>query len=81
MKKDQILDALALAISQTTASANAFMSKASTIRTVRDGFAAQAALQSVLLAKLGIAASLMMRWNRSLDIIMRMPETSTHRPV
>ena len=56
MTKDQILDALALAISQTTASANAFMSKASTIRTVRDGFAAQAALQSVLLAKLGIAA-------------------------
>ena len=56
LTKDQILDALALAISQTTASANAFMSKASTIRTVRDGFAAQAALQSVLLAKLGIAA-------------------------
>ena len=56
MTREQILDALALAISQSTASGNAFMSKASTIRTVRDGFAAQAALQSVLLAELGIAA-------------------------
>jgi 2-methylcitrate dehydratase PrpD len=50
----QVLDALSLALHQITASGEIKHSPASIIRGVRDGFAAQAAVQSVQLAERGV---------------------------
>lgn len=56
LSKEQIQDAIALGLSQITASGEAANSKHSIIRSIRDGFAAQAAVLSVLLASQGIPA-------------------------
>ena len=53
---DQIKDAMALNMTQMTSSGEASNSAQSVVRTVRDGFAAQAAVNSALLAKLGVVA-------------------------
>ena len=53
----QISDAIALNMCQATCSGEAANSKGSAVRTVREGFAAEAAVQSALLAKLGVPAS------------------------
>jgi len=50
----QVLDALSLALHQVTASGEIKHSPASIVRGVRDGFAAQAAVQSVQLAERGV---------------------------
>ncbi|MCQ2553140.1 MAG: MmgE/PrpD family protein [Clostridia bacterium] len=53
---DQILDAIALAMTQFTCSGESMTSKGSVIRTMRDGFAAQAVVSSVIMAKMGVHA-------------------------
>lgn len=53
---EQIQDAIALGLCQITASGEAANSKYSAVRSVRDGFAAQAAVLSVLIARRGISA-------------------------
>ena len=52
----QLGDALALNLCQATCSGEAANSGGSAVRTVREGFAAQAAVQSALLARLGVPA-------------------------
>ncbi len=52
----QFGDALALNLCQATCSGEAANSGGSAVRTVREGFAAQAAVQSALLARLGVPA-------------------------
>ncbi len=52
----EIEDALALQMSQSVSPGQASLSAGSVVRTVRDGFAAQAAVQSLQLAKRGISA-------------------------
>ncbi|MBQ7859398.1 MAG: MmgE/PrpD family protein [Faecalibacterium sp.] len=52
----QISDAVALNMCQATCSGEAANSAGSAVRTVREGFAAQAAVQSALLAKRGVPA-------------------------
>lgn len=53
---DQILDAVALAMTQFTCSGESMEAKGSVIRTMRDGFAAQAVVSSVIMAKMGVHA-------------------------
>ena len=50
------MDAVALDMSQAVSSGEASNSARSVVRTVRDGFAAQAAVQSLLLSRTGISA-------------------------
>lgn len=52
----QLSDAIALNLCQATCSGEAANSAGSAVRTVREGFAAQAAVQSALLAKQGVPA-------------------------
>lgn len=52
----QLSDAIALNLCQATCSGEAANSKGSAVRTVREGFAAQAAVQSALLARQGVPA-------------------------
>lgn len=56
LTREQMFDALAMTMTQFTCSAEAATSKASVIRTIRDGFAAQAVVRSVLMAKYNIPA-------------------------
>lgn len=56
LNAEQLSDAIALNLCQATCSGEAANSKESAVRTVREGFAAQAAVQSALLAKRGIPA-------------------------
>ncbi len=56
LSRQQILDTLAMTMTQFTCSAEAAVDKASVIRTIRDGFAAQAVVRSTLMAKHGIPA-------------------------
>ena len=56
LDKGQIQDALAIQMTSMSSSAQAAISRDSVIRAVRDGFAAQAAVQAALLAREGIAA-------------------------
>lgn len=56
LDEGQISDAIALNLCQATSSGESANSKASSVRTVREGFAAQAAVLSVLLAKRGVPA-------------------------
>lgn len=51
---DEMFDAIAMLMTQFTCSAEAMMSKGSVIRTIREGFAAQAVIRSVLMARCGI---------------------------
>lgn len=52
----QISDAIALNLSQVSSSGEAANSAQSVVRTIREGFAAQAAVQSALLAERGVPA-------------------------
>lgn len=52
----QLRDALSMALCQVVCSGESARSKGSCMRTLRDGFAAQAAVQSALLARRGIPA-------------------------
>ena len=63
LTKEQIMDAVALDMSQAVSSGEASNSARSVVRTVRDGFAAQAAVQSLLLARTGISA----RFDKALE--------------
>ena len=56
LSEDEIQDAIAMNMSQVTSSGQAANSGKSVIRTVRDGFSAQASVLSALLAKKGISA-------------------------
>lgn len=56
LDEGQLSDAVALNLCQATSSGEAANSGGSAVRTIREGFAAQAAVQSALLAKLGVPA-------------------------
>lgn len=58
LTKDQISDAIALNLCQCTCTGEAANSKKSVLRTVREGFAAESAVKSVLLALSGVKAGL-----------------------
>lgn len=54
LDEGQIQDAVAMAMTQFTCSAQSMFSKGSVMRTMREGFAAQAVVQSVMMAKMGM---------------------------
>ena len=56
LDEGQLSDAVALNLCQATSSGEAANSGGSAVRTIREGFAAQAAVQSALLAQLGVPA-------------------------
>lgn len=56
LDEGQLSDAVALNLCQATSSGEAANSGGSAVRTIREGFAAQAAVQSALLARLGVPA-------------------------
>lgn len=57
LSEGRIADSIALNMCQVTSSGEAANSKNSSVRTIREGFAAQAAVQSALLAELGVPAA------------------------
>ncbi|MBQ1891607.1 MAG: MmgE/PrpD family protein [Firmicutes bacterium] len=54
LDEGEIMDAVAMAMTQFTCSGESLSSKGSVIRTMREGFAAQAVVQSCMMAKLGM---------------------------
>jgi len=56
LDEGQLSDAVALNLCQATSSGESANSGGSAVRTIREGFAAQAAVQSALLARLGVPA-------------------------
>ncbi len=54
LDEGQMKDAVAMFMTQFTCSGESMSSKGSVIRTMRDGFAAQAVVQSVMMAKIGM---------------------------
>ncbi|MBR5730536.1 MAG: MmgE/PrpD family protein [Firmicutes bacterium] len=57
LDEERMMDAIALDLNQVTSSGEAANSRGSAMRTVREGFAAQAAVQSALLASIGVPAA------------------------
>lgn len=55
LSSDEMQDAVAMAMTQFTCSGESLYSKGSVIRTMREGFAAQAVVQSVIMAKYGLS--------------------------
>ena len=53
---DELLDAIAMLMTQFTCSAEAMLSRGSVIRTMREGFAAQAVVRSALMSRYGVRA-------------------------